>query len=320
MASPPAYTQSPIALSPPQPSNSQLPLTAAALRNNASAVIGHKKRPSIAGDGNTAPSVNKRRKASTMSVTSVPPGSAHPLRQTSFPPEDMGGPRSPSAFSDNMSIVSGSQVSAVGSGVGPLLKKKRGRKSKAEKAREAELAKATGSSAAPSVGGGAGGGAADGKSVAGGGKGGEEHAEEEEDNEDNVHMSITSAKRSEAQAQEEKRLRAMLTRCMDADQFDRYSNWRAAKLPDPVVRRVSLGRYMSTLDVDSFLTCSTLITDRKRNGITISATAGSYGGPHRHQILSLRYHNDSAPGAGRVDREWGGAAGRSCDGKRGRKF
>ncbi|TLS31269.1 hypothetical protein PpBr36_03200 [Pyricularia pennisetigena] len=237
MASPPAYTQSPIALSPPQPSNSQLPLTAAALRNNASAVIGNKKRPSITGDGTTS-TVNKRRKASTMSVTSVPPGSAHPLRQTSFPPEDMGGPRSPSAFSDNMSIVSGSQVSAVGSGVGPLLKKKRGRKSKAEKAREAELAKATGSSAAPSVGGGAGGGAADGKSVAGGGKGGEEHAEEEEDNEDNVHMSITSAKRSEAQAQEEKRLRAMLTRCMDADQFDRYSNWRAAKLPDPVVRRI----------------------------------------------------------------------------------
>lgn len=238
------YSQSPTALSPPHLStssstiSSQPPLTAAALRNNASTATGHKKRPSLGGDGTQ--SGNKRRKASIMSVTSMPTGSAHPLRQTSFPPEDImgGGPRSPSAFSDNVSIVSGSQVSAVGSGIGPPFKKKRGRKSKADKAREAELAKGGGTSVAPGSSVGGGGGAADGKSVAGGGKGGEEHAEEEDDNEDNVHMSITSVKRSEAQAQEEKRLRAMLTRCMDADQFDRYSNWRAAKLPDPVVRRI----------------------------------------------------------------------------------
>lgn len=249
MASPPSYTQSPTALSPPHSSTTttQPPLTAAALRNNASAAIGSKRRPSIATGDGTAPSGHKRRKASTMSVTSMPAGSAHPLRQTSFPPEDgmAGGPRSPSAYSDNMSIVSGSQVSAVGSaagGGGPPFKKKRGRKSKADKAREAEIAKTGGSSVAPgSTAGGGSGGGADSKNAAGTGAKGDEHAEEDDDNEDNVHMSITTARRSEEQTQEEKRLRAMLTRCMDADQFDRYSNWRAAKLPDPIVRRVSDG-------------------------------------------------------------------------------
>lgn len=181
-----------------------------------------------------------------MSIASV--GSAHPLRQTSFPPEDIGGPRSPSVDIDTMSIVSGSQVSAVGSAAGPPAKKKRGRKSKADKAREAREQtpslingrSGTGGAAGGSVVSGAGGGV-DGRSTAGGqggGAGGGDQADDDDDENDVVHMSITSARRSEAQTAEEKRLRAMLTRCMDTDQFDRFGNWRAAKLPDQVVRRV----------------------------------------------------------------------------------
>ncbi|GKT52121.1 transcription initiation factor TFIID subunit 12 [Colletotrichum spaethianum] len=101
MASPP-YSYSPTALSPPYPSSAQLPMS-------------NKKRAS---DGAPAGSA-KRRKASTLSVTSA---AAHPLRQTSFPPEAGSPfPRSPSA--DNLSVVSGSQVSAPP-------KKKRGRKPK----------------------------------------------------------------------------------------------------------------------------------------------------------------------------------------------
>ena len=182
-------------------------------------------------------------------------GSAHPLRQTSFPPEDIGGPRSPSVDIDAMSIVSGSQVSAVGSTAGLPAKKKRGRKSKADKAREARDqtpslingrlgtgGAAGGGGGGGSVASGAGGGAADSRSTTGGqgggGGGGGDQAEDDDDENDVVHMSITSTRRSEAQTAEEKRLRAMLTRCMDTDQFDRFGNWRAAKLPDQVVRRV----------------------------------------------------------------------------------
>ncbi len=116
MASPP-YTYSPTALSPP-PSQSF------------GAMPSSKKRLS---DGGATPSL-KRRKPSAMSASSA----THPLRQTSFPPDDdlLYGARSPSF--DSVSLVSGSQVSvsvaaAAAATQQPPLKKKRGRKSKAEK-------------------------------------------------------------------------------------------------------------------------------------------------------------------------------------------
>ncbi|KAL8377924.1 hypothetical protein RB595_008553 [Gaeumannomyces hyphopodioides] len=247
---PAAFTQSPTALSPPHPAQIHIsPTTTAAPAPSSKS----KKRPSIADGAGSAqqPSSLKRRKASVMSIAST--GSAHPLRQTSFPPEDIGGPRSPSVDIDAMSIVSGSQVSAVGSAAGPPAKKKRGRKSKADKAREAReqtpsllngrsgAGGAAGGGGGGSVLSGVGGGGVDGRSTTGGqggGAGGGDQADDDDDENDVVHMSITSTRRSEAQTAEEKRLRAMLTRCMDTDQFDRFGNWRAAKLPDQVVRRV----------------------------------------------------------------------------------
>ncbi|KAL8308756.1 hypothetical protein RB593_006865 [Gaeumannomyces tritici] len=239
---PAAYSQTPTALSPPHTAQTHISPTTTTTAAPAPAPKS-KKRPSIAdgaGSVQQQPPSLKRRKASIMSIAST--GSAHPLRQTSFPPEDVGGPRSPSVDMDAMSIVSGSQVSAAGRPA----KKKRGRKSKADKAREAReqtpsLINGRSGAGGGSVVGGAGGGGADGRSTTGAaaaGAGGGDQADDDDDENDVVHMSITSARRSEAQTAEEKRLRAMLTRCMDTDQFDRFGNWRAAKLPDQVVRRV----------------------------------------------------------------------------------
>ncbi|CZT05910.1 related to transcription initiation factor IID beta chain [Rhynchosporium agropyri] len=104
MASPPYNHSYSSAISPPYPSNSQLPAPT-------------KRRQSDM--PSSAPSV-KRRKASMLSTTSTT-SSSHPLRQTSFPPEHNG--RTP-AFSrspsmDTMSLASGS-----------VAKKKKPRKSK----------------------------------------------------------------------------------------------------------------------------------------------------------------------------------------------
>lgn len=200
MASPP-YSQSPTAISPPYPAPAQLPA---------------KKRPS---DG--AQSSHKRRKASALSVTSA--ASAHPLRQTSFPPEARG--RSPSV--DNQSIVSGSQVSAVS---GPP-KKKRGRKPKGYyDALNAEKRDAT-----PSVAGGKAG-----TAVSGQGDGNQ--GDDDEDDNDMQMGVVDGETRTQEQKQEEIRLRAMLVENFDPDQMARYEQWRAGKLTESVVKRVRLSR------------------------------------------------------------------------------
>ena len=190
----------------------------------------------------------KRRKASTMSVTSI--GSAHPLRQTSFPPDEASQQqamafspsvrgRSPSV--DTMSLVSGSQVSAA------PVKKKRGRKSKAERASEAAAALRD---ATPSLvdgraptdvsgasgrkgGGGGGGGAAAGDE-------GEEGREGEGEFELPENMASKAAHRSKEQIKEEERLRALVSRHMDRRQFVRYEVWHGATLRMADVKRVSL--------------------------------------------------------------------------------
>ncbi|CZR56459.1 related to transcription initiation factor IID beta chain [Phialocephala subalpina] len=108
MASPPYNHSYTSAISPPYPSHAQLPQPP-------------KRRQSDM--PSSAPAI-KRRKASMLSTTSGT-SSAHPLRQTSFPPENSGvGTFSRSPSMDTMSIASGA---------GPGPKRKKGRKGKGGK-------------------------------------------------------------------------------------------------------------------------------------------------------------------------------------------
>lgn len=188
----------------------------------------------------------KRRKGSVMSI-----GSAHPLRQTSFPPDeapDGGGARSPSVDIDAMSYVSGtaqSVVSAAASAAptvptGPP-KKKRGRKSKAEKARE-QTPSVVGTSGKPGtappseVGGSTVGRGA--KSAAGGKEGQSGQQDDQDDDEGPTEVAATADTLTKEQKEEEHRQRGMLINAFSADQFDRFENWRAANLSKAGVRRL----------------------------------------------------------------------------------
>lgn len=172
-----------------------------------------------------------------MSIAST--GSAHPLRQTSFPPEEAPfDARSPSVGfdNDNISMVSGSAVSATGGG--GRVTKKRGRKSKADKAREAAEKEGT-----PSVVGGRAMTVASGRSGAGGARSavdGDGAEDDEEDDKDiKAKMGVAQFERSREEREEEKKLRFMLVQQMDVDQVERYEMWHAAKLTEATVRRVS---------------------------------------------------------------------------------
>ncbi|AEO55807.1 hypothetical protein MYCTH_2300006 [Thermothelomyces thermophilus ATCC 42464] len=202
----------------------------------------HPQQPSInnmstnkkrTADGAAAPAL-KRRKPSTISTASGPT-SAHPLRQTSFPPDlddsssAFFGARSPSADADAMSLVSGSQVSTAAP-----LKKKRGRKSKAEKARE-QTPSVAGGRAPTAVSGVSEGGVRGSKSVAGGAGGGDEGEGEDEGP---TEVAATADVRTKEQKEEEHRLRGMLISALSEDQFYRFENWRAANLSKASVRRL----------------------------------------------------------------------------------
>ncbi|KAI0525384.1 histone-fold-containing protein [Xylaria bambusicola] len=218
MASPP-QNYSP-AGSPPYPPHSQLP---------------SKKRSSIATELSIQPPSLKRRKASTMSIASA--GSAHPLRQTSFPPDETLGRdyspsyrRSPSV--DTMSLVSGSQVSAAPA------KKKRGRKSKIDLANEAAAAALR--DGTPSL---VGGRAATIVSNASGtlGKEGDGDGGRDVDNDGSFelpeNMASRSAARTKEQIEEEKELVALLKSQMDEVQFDRYEVWHRQSIKPQDVKR-----------------------------------------------------------------------------------
>lgn len=195
MASPPNYAHSPTASSPPY----QGPTA-------------NKKR--AASDmAVTTPTTLKRRKASTLSITS---SSAHPLRQTSFPPEAGAGRRSPSV--DDASVVSGSAVS------GPA-KKKRGRKAKNAEA-------ASSKEATPSLVGGRGGGG-------GGASAAEREKEAAEDEEEEANAMQMEGAQTEEQKNEERKLRGVLAQSLDRVQYDRYEKWRGVRIPEAPVRRVS---------------------------------------------------------------------------------
>lgn len=246
MASPP-YSYTPTSLSPgPSPSY---------------AGSSSKKRASEGGVG-MAPSI-KRRKPSTMSVGSA---TQHPLRQTSFPPDESqssfydnnAGARSPSIDS-SMSLVSGSmaggagggsQVSAAAATQQQPVKKKRGRKSKAEKAamreREQTPSVAGGSTARTVVSG-----VSDARA---GGRGRSRAlaadaaaaADEEDENMEldraDVHVAATAQETTAEQKEEENRLKHMLVSSFSKDQFERYEAWRASGFSKGTVRKVRLTR------------------------------------------------------------------------------
>lgn len=252
--------------------------------------MSNKKRTAETGGG---PPALKRRKASAISTTSAP-ASAHPLRQTSFPPDDSStlfGARSPSVDVDTMSLVSGSQVS-----VAAPLKKKRGRKSKAEKARE-QTPSVVGGRAPTAISGVSDGGGRGAKSVAGG-AGGEEG---EGDEEGPTEVAVTADVRTQEQKEEEHRARGMLISAFSEPQFHRYENWRAANLSKASVRRVSslMVPWASTQpDTVSLMYCLA----RKLDHLPVRCRKRC----HRHacclQGFHRRHHRDGASGAVRVDR------------------
>lgn len=203
MASPP-YATSPSAMSPPALSPSYNPPSQT-----------QNKRRSTNLDVNAPPV--KRRKASNVSISSGP---AHPLRQTSFPPEAQSPyARSPSV--DATSHVSGSAVSATTSGAP---KKKRGRKAKNAKGDESveQTPSLVGGKAPTTV----------------SGQGGDKDGEDDDDDEKEEMALEDVGARTQEQKQEEIRLRAMLVESFDSEQYNRYEVWRAAKLSDAVVKRV----------------------------------------------------------------------------------
>jgi transcription initiation factor TFIID subunit 11 len=195
MASPPYNHNYSSAISPPYPSNAQLPQPP-------------KRRQSDM--PNSAPSI-KRRKASMMSSTSI--SAAHPLRQTSFPPENNGltpaYSRSPSM--DTVSLASASLTGGA--------KKKKPRKSKGKDNDDGRARSATANEGTK------------GKRRASREKSAEE-SEEEAGGEE------TRLLRAKDDKKEDNRKRAMLTQHFDPDQFQRFEAWRSSKLSDATVRRV----------------------------------------------------------------------------------
>lgn len=209
-----------------------------------SAPLPSKKRASTSVDLSAQAPSMKRRKASIMSTAST--SSAHPLRQTSFPPDESQAQgrnyspsfkRSPSV--DNMSFVSGSQAS------GAPGRKKRGRKSKAERASEAAAEAMRHGS--PSVAGGRGRTA---RSIASGldaGEDGEGEKDKEEEFEIPENMASVSNARTAQQIKEQLELNAFLKEQFDPVQFARYETWHRSTFRPQDVKRVS------------FITCPALL-------------------------------------------------------------
>ncbi|MCJ1258897.1 hypothetical protein MMC24_006731 [Lignoscripta atroalba] len=196
MASPPYRSP---ATSPPYPSHTALPSS--------------KKRPALTLNATHS---NKRRKPSSFSTSTA--GSAHPLRQTSFPPEEsaLNGARSPSVESDFTGITGGGQ-SVVTAGTGA--KKARGKRKGKEGSVRSGTAKGT----------------ADGRSVVGQ-PGEEADGEEEEEGEGDEGM-VEDGGRVDRVA--EKKNLAVLVDAFNSDQADRYDMYRRVKLKKETVRKIT---------------------------------------------------------------------------------
>ncbi|RDL38778.1 Histone-fold containing protein [Venustampulla echinocandica] len=204
MASPPYSHSYPPATSPPYPSNAQLPQP-------------QKRRQSEMPSSASQPSL-KRRKASALSTTSAPL-SAHPLRQTSFPPENASRTsaysRSPSV--DAMSLVSGSAV-------GGAVKKKRGRKPKNSANDDASL---VGGRTKSTISG-----------TSGRRKRRQSEVSAEDEEEGGEEMAIETVARTQEERAREVEHRALLVRQLDPEQMSRYEAYRSGRLGESVVRRI----------------------------------------------------------------------------------
>ncbi|CAG8980193.1 hypothetical protein HYALB_00012385 [Hymenoscyphus albidus] len=199
MASPP-YSYN-TAISPSYPSHSQLPQPP-------------KRRQSDM--PSSAPSM-KRRKASMISTTST--SSAHPLRQTSFPPEQSS--RSP-AFSRSPSADT--MVSSSVAGSSRPKKKKPSKKSKGG-ANDESVVDGKSGTPAPTAG----------KKR----RASNASLDDEEEGGGGSHtmaLELTSGTKEEKARELEHR--ALLVRSLDPEQFRRYEAWRACRWPDAVIRRI----------------------------------------------------------------------------------
>ena len=155
-----------------------------------------------------------------LSTTST---SSHPLRQTSFPPraaiKDERYSRSPSF--DNMSLVSG--VSGT--------KRKRGQKSKGHDDTSSLI-----------------GGRAKSALSVGSGRGAKRRATSKEINEDMeeeedttlLDLGVDMVVQTQEERKKEQARKAMFVQALDQAQTERYSAWMSSRLPDAVVRRVSI--------------------------------------------------------------------------------
>ena len=213
MASPPRQLQ---ATSPTYPQHMPLP--------------NPKKRPSLHLSSNPA----KRRKQ-TGSMHSIP-ASAHPLRQTSFPPEEgsESALRSPSVESD-LTAATGNQSAVTGGGGGGETGKKRGRK---KKNRNVSGSVRSGGNRAPTDGGGGGG-----QGRRGGRRATSEVHDEEDDEDDDDHGADLTASGGVAgndiDRDAERKNLAVLVDAFNPDQADRYEMYRRVKLRKEVVRRIT---------------------------------------------------------------------------------
>ena len=188
--------------------------------NSAFTSLAPLKRP---GEMSNATS-QKRRKQSTMSVTSN--NSAHPLRQTSFPPDESNGngrsysPSGRSPSIDNASLVSGSMAAGKQG-------KKRGRKPKNGGDEAGSMVGSLvgkGSTAASLI----------------SGRGPREPSEDVDEDDGAANMDVVGSTRTEEEKQREKFHRSVLVDALDKEQYARYEAWRSAKLSDSTVRRVSI--------------------------------------------------------------------------------
>jgi transcription initiation factor TFIID subunit 11 len=150
-----------------------------------------------------------------LSMTST---SSHPLRQTSFPPENSSQDQ---RFSRSPSVESASLVSGT-SGT----KKKRGRRPKGKADDDTSL---VGGRAKSAVSGGSGRGRRGSR---------EASLEEDEEEEGGGETAVAIEARTDEEAMKENEMKAVLLSTFDPEQFSRFEAWRASKLADSVVRRV----------------------------------------------------------------------------------
>ena len=167
---------------------------------------------------------SKRRKGGAGSITGSATSSAHPLRQTSFPPEEGqdNGLRSPSVESDVTGVTGGQSAVTAGGGVG---KKRRGR---GKKGKERE---GTGSVRS-------GGRIVDGQPRGSGGSHAAAEDEEEEDDDDALDGGEPGEESSIDKAAERKNI-SVLVDAFNDDQEARYTMYRRIKLKKETVRKIS---------------------------------------------------------------------------------